>query len=125
MIINIELLKEIEKIIDLGKLKEIKQISDIEKVMDMKKLKELINPADKTIADTKQLSETELDNVSGGIITGQGAAWLTNTMQKAKANGSTKENVIFLAQYLCGQGVLAQTTPAEAENYVLNNWDNI
>ena len=73
----------------------------------------------------KELSLDELEMVSGGVITEQGAAWLTDKIRAGKTAGSTKENVAFYARFSAGKGDLAHATGEEAEQWVLNNWDII
>ncbi len=74
-------------------------------------------------AENMELSQDDLNQVSGGIITKEGAAWLTEAIRKGKAEGSTRENVAFYARYSSGKGPLAHSTGKEAEKWVLDHWD--
>lgn len=73
----------------------------------------------------EELSENDLDQVVGGVITEAGADWLTDLIRQGKKNGSTMNNVMMLAGYSSGKGALAQTTPAEARTFIQQNWDSI
>ena len=73
----------------------------------------------------KELSESELDQVVGGIITDAGKEWLTSLIQTGQENGARMENVMMMAKISCGKGALAQTTPAEARKFIQDHWDTI
>ncbi len=72
-----------------------------------------------------ELSLDELKQVSGGVITEQGAAWLTKKILEGKAVGATKEKVAFFACYSSGKGDLAHASGDEAAQWVLDHWDHI
>ena len=72
-----------------------------------------------------EMKENELDQIVGGIVTEAGAKWLTELIVEAKSKGSTLNNVMMIADFSSGKGSLAQTTPAEAREFVKKNWDKI
>lgn len=76
-------------------------------------------------AEGIEISPEELNKVSGGIITEQGAAWLTEKIRAGKTSGSTKENVAYYARYASGKGDLAHATGEEAAQWVLDHWDKV
>ena len=88
-----------------------------------KDLKQKLNRA--RSEEVIELSPDDLDQVSGGIITKEGADWLTKRIREGKAAGSTKENVAFFARYSSGKGPLAHATPNEVSQWVLEHWDRI
>lgn len=94
-------------------------MNEINKNQQEQEMRRSSNPAE------SELSLEELDQVSGGVITNQGASWLKEKILAGKAAGSTKENVAFYARNASGKGALAHATGEEASQWVLDHWDKI